>query len=95
MLPFSVVFAFSSNDDSDKLEGRWDLTVNVGKRNVPSWLEVRHSGIRTLVGHFVADGGSARPISEVFFKDGKMSFTIPPQWDDTKNPLVVEGELKN
>ena len=25
----------------------------------------------------------------------KHSFTIPPQWDDTKNPLVVEGELKN
>jgi len=95
LVPFSVVFAFTSNDDSDKLEGRWDLTVNIGKRNVPSWLEVRHSGIRTLVGHFVADGGSARPISEVFFKDGKMSFTIPPQWDDTKNPLVVEGELKN
>ena len=77
------------------LEGRWDLTVDMGGgRMAPSWLEVRHSGVKNLFGRFVADGGSARPISQVFFKDGKMSFTIPPQWDRTENNLVVEGVLE-
>lgn len=76
------------------LEGRWDLTVDMGGgRLAPSWLEVRHSGVKNLIGRFVADGGSARPIAQVFFKEGKMSFTIPPQWDRTENNLVVEGEL--
>jgi hypothetical protein len=76
------------------LEGRWDLTVDMGGgRLAPSWLEVRHSGEKYLIGRFVSDGGSARPVAQVFFKEGKMSFTIPPQWDDTENNLVVEGEL--
>jgi hypothetical protein len=43
------------------LEGRWDLTVDMGGgRMAPSWLEVRHSGVKNLFGRFVADGGSAR-----------------------------------
>lgn len=76
------------------LEGRWDLTVDMGGgRLAPSWLEVRHSGVKNLIGRFVADGGSARPVAQVFFKEGKLNFTIPPQWDRTENNLVVEGEL--
>jgi hypothetical protein len=49
--------------------------------------------VKNLIGRFVADGGSARPVAQVFFKDGKLNFTIPPQWDRTENNLVVEGEL--
>ena len=45
----------------------------------PSWLEVQHSGVRTLVGRFVYVNGSARPISKINFKDGKYSF-----WYDVK-----------
>lgn len=49
------------------LEGRWDLTVDMGGgRLAPSWLEVRHSGVKNLIGRFVADGGSARPVAQVF-----------------------------
>ena len=44
----------------ESLEGRWDITVTKGDKKLPSWLEVNHSGIRTLTGSFVADGGSAR-----------------------------------
>ncbi len=77
------------------LEGRWDLTVDMGGgRIAPSWLEVRHSGVKNLFGRFVADGGSARPVAQIFFKDGKLNFTIPPQWDRTENNLVVEGVLE-
>ena len=79
----------------ESLEGRWDITVTKGDRKLPSWLEVNHSGIRTLTGSFVADGGSARPVSKINFKDGKLSFRIPPQWDDSDQDLQVEGTLEN
>jgi len=75
------------------LEGRWDITINMSGKEVPSWLEVNHSGLSTLTGHFVGTGGSARPISKVNFSDGKMSFSIPPQWE-TGSDLSVEGTLQ-
>ncbi|HRI22741.1 MAG TPA: DUF1080 domain-containing protein, partial [Panacibacter sp.] len=77
------------------LEGRWDITVDEDGKKVPSWLEVHHSGLHTLVGQFVGSGGSARPISKINFTDGKMSFAIPPQWDESDNDLRVEGILEN
>jgi hypothetical protein len=43
----------------------------------------------------VGSGGSARPISIVYFKDNKMSFSIPPQWDREDKDLVVEAILKD
>ncbi len=79
--------------DSASLEGRWDMTINVAGKQVPSWFEVRHSGLHTLVGDFVGSGGSARPVSKVNFTGGKMSFTIPPQWENG-NDLSVEGSLQ-
>ncbi|MBE9463424.1 DUF1080 domain-containing protein [Dyadobacter subterraneus] len=75
------------------LEGRWDITVDVAGKPSPSWLEVRHSGNHTLIGQFVGFSGSARPISEVHFKDGKLSFEIPPQWERGDKNLTVEGTL--
>lgn len=75
--------------------GRWDITIprpDGGERS--AWLEVRHSGIQTLVGQFVGTSGSARPISQVEFKDGEMRFTIPPQWERTDGNLVVVGKLE-
>jgi hypothetical protein len=41
----------------------------------------------------VGDGGSARPVSQVFFDGIKLNFTIPAQWDHTENNLMVEGAL--
>jgi len=94
---FSAHFCFAINEIPKRqaIEGRWDLTVDLGDRLAASWLEVRLSGIKTLVGHFVADGGSARPISEVFFKDNKVSFHIPGQWEQSDKELIVEGTLKD
>ena len=79
------------NDPS--IEGRWDITVYADGKEFPSWLEVRHSGSRVLVGDFVGITGSARPISRVNFNDGKISFSIPPQWEEETNDLSVEGTL--
>lgn len=75
--------------------GRWDLTVDMGDRIAPSWLEVKLSGVKTLVGQFVADGGSARPIAQVQMKDGNIYFSIPPQWDRTDKDMVFEAKLEN
>ena len=94
-----VIFLLSSTMSSVSAQnespiGRWDLTVDVGNKLVPSWLEVKLSGMKTLVGYFVADGGSARPISKVNVNDGKISFSIPPQWDDSDKDMVFEAVLK-
>jgi hypothetical protein len=94
---FTMMFllAFSASSQSaSPLEGRWDLTVDQGFRIAPSWLEVRHSGIKMLNGYFVADGGSARPVSKVNFDGKNFSFAIPPQWERADNDLVVDGVLE-
>lgn len=91
----SALFATQTNAKplASPLEGRWDITVDVAGKPSPSWLEVRHSGTHTLVGQFTGFSGSARPVSEVVFKDGKMSFTIPPQWEKGDGNLKLEGTL--
>jgi hypothetical protein len=80
--------------DTISIEGRWDITVHQPGKEVPSWLEVTHSGVRTLIGRFVGGGGSARPISKINYKDGKISFSIPPQWEREDRDLSVEGRLQ-
>ena len=85
----------NSNAGEQPIIGRWDLTVQMNNQSAPSWLEVKLSGIKTLVGYFVGDAGSARPISKINFKDGKVSFSIPPQWDNSDNDMVFEGTLEN
>lgn len=75
------------------IEGRWDLTLTKDSKVLPSWLEVRNSGVNTLVGRFVYAFGSARPISEVKWEDGAFSFSIPPQWELGNKPLVFEGTV--
>jgi hypothetical protein len=95
----SLVLLFSAsicsvNAQTESPIGRWDLMVDLGDKVVPSWLEVKLSGIKTLVGYFVADGGSARPISKVNFVDGKVSFSIPAQWENSDKDMVFEAVLK-
>ena len=103
VMPFILLFTTIINASAyycrfDKaapssIEGRWDITVDVDGKKFPSWLEVRHSGLHMLVGQFVGIGGSARPVSRINFIDGKMSFSIPPQWEAEDNDLSVEGML--
>jgi hypothetical protein len=81
----------STENDNSKLEGRWDITLVMSGKEYPSWLEVDHSGFKTLVGRFVYSNGSARPISKVIFNGEKFSFTIPPQWEMETKDLEFEG----
>jgi hypothetical protein len=77
------------------IEGRWDMTVMMDGNEKPSWLEIRHSGTHRLFGYFVGDGGSARPVSSIKYINGKMSFTVPPQWEKEDNDIVIEGSLQD
>ena len=72
---------FIHAQEKESIIGKWDLEVIKQNQILPSWLEVKLSGVNTLVGYFVGESGSARPISEVFFHDGTVDFSIPPQWD--------------
>ena len=97
---FTILTAFSSFNamaaDEQSVIGRWDLTVTMGDRVVPSWLEVKLSGVKTLVGYFVADGGSARPIAHVqVAADGKIHFSIPPQWERAEKYMEFDAVLEN
>jgi hypothetical protein len=58
--------SFAADRDSINslpLLGRWDLTVHDGDNKYPSWIEVKLSGHSSLVGSYVGQFGSVRPVS--------------------------------
>src|SRR5690606_15688434 len=75
------------------LIGRWDITIDQDGKPAPSWLEVKLSGTKTIVGYFVGVVGSARPVAEIHFDNGKFHFTIPPQWEGGDGDFIIKGEL--
>src|SRR5438552_339894 len=70
--------------------GRWDLTIQNGDREQPSWLEIRPSGNQSLTGQLVGVAGSARPIGKVEYQGGVFRFSLPPQWEQGPNDLSFE-----
>ncbi len=78
----ALLLSFSTlAQEGHPLEGEWNLIITEDGKEVPSWLEVRHSGNKTMVGKFCYKFGSARPVAEVKIKEGKFSFSIPNQWE--------------
>lgn len=73
--------------------GRWDLKLTASDGVLPSWLEVQKSGNAALVGRFVAVVGSARPVSQIFFENDTLRFSIPPQWEEGDQDLRVESRV--
>ncbi|GIL23469.1 MAG: large multifunctional protein- glycosyl hydrolase [Bacteroidota bacterium] len=88
-----VLFATVTLQAQNKLEGRWNLVIEKDGQQLPSWLEIEHSGTKTLVGRFVYAFGSARPISVVNVTNEKFNFSIPPQWEPGDRNMDFEGEL--
>lgn len=84
---------------SDPILGRWDLTIEGTDGPYSSWLEVvaaKEPG--NYHGRFVGRFGSVRPIARIEFKQGRLEFTLPPQYEKmTKHLLFTarlsEGEL--
>jgi hypothetical protein len=79
------------------LIGRWDLVVEGADGRYPSWLEVKLSGYSTLVGSYVGQFGSARPIARVEYDSASQAirFTAPPQWEKRSDDVVVTGRLQD
>ncbi|MCM4171280.1 DUF1080 domain-containing protein [Arenibacter sp. TNZ] len=97
LMAFSLLLAFTTFSFAQQInpiEGRWDMVISQDGEELPSWLEIRHSGGRTLVGRFVYAMGSARPIAEVKMNDGQFSFAIPPQWEDGNTDMEFEGSMQ-
>ncbi len=80
--------------EANPIEGRWDMVIMQDGKELPSWLEIRHSGTHTLVGRFVYASGSARPIAEVKLTDGMFSFAIPPQWEPGEGDMEFTGSME-
>ncbi|SDQ84921.1 protein of unknown function [Pseudoxanthomonas sp. CF125] len=74
--------------------GRWDITLQTPAGAAPSWLEIRRSGLRTLVGQFVGIVGSARPISHIEVEDGELRFSIPAQWENGPEDLSFKARVQ-
>lgn len=86
-----LIVTVSFAQEGHPLEGKWNLTITEDGKEVPSWLEVRHSGNSTLVGSFCYKFGSARPVSEVKVSGNKFSFSIPAQWEPKGFDMQVIG----
>lgn len=84
--------AYPQKKQSAPVVGRWDLVVHGTAGDYPSWLEVRKSG-RSLVGSFVGQFGSARPISHVLVDKTRIQFLLPPQFEPRSDELIFEGTL--
>lgn len=84
----------SALSQSAPILGRWDLVVTGPDGPYPSWLEVTSSGRDALVGRFVGQFGSARPISRVEYTSGVLRFAIPHQWEQGDGDLRLEGKIE-
>ncbi|MCI0487602.1 MAG: DUF1080 domain-containing protein [Blastocatellia bacterium] len=77
----------------DKVIGRWDITVQAADgASYPSWLEVTRDGDK-LAGRFVGRTGSQRPVQNVEFADGQLSFNLPIQYERRASALVFKARL--
>ena len=92
LLLFLLTSANGTAQDYKDFEGRWNLIIEFNGKELPSWLEIRHSGHKTLVGRFVYAFGSARPISEIKYSGNNFSFEIPPQWEPGNRNMEFQGE---
>ncbi len=95
LMLLQVLFSAAFAQDAKTIEGTWDLVIEQEGEELPSWLEIKHSGYNTLVGRFVYAFGSARPISEIKLNDGKFNFSIPRQWEPEGQDMQFEGMMED
>jgi hypothetical protein len=77
------------------VEGRWDIIIQKDGKELPSWLEVMHSGRSTLWGRFVYAFGSARPVAQVKKNNNSYSFSIPVQWEPGTTDMEFSFTLQD
>ncbi|PIB25304.1 DUF1080 domain-containing protein [Maribacter sp. 4G9] len=88
-----VGFLTVRGQEGHLLEGRWNLTISQEGKDLPSWLEIMHSGNNTLIGRFTYAFGSARPVAEVKKFDEVFQFEIPPQWEPGASDMEFQFKM--
>lgn len=78
---------------ADPVLGAWDLTVHAPAGAYPSWLDVRLRKETELMGRFVGQFGSVRYLTRLDFRDGKIEFGVPVQYERQKTDLSFTGSL--
>ena len=75
--------------------GKWNLTVVTPRGGHAAWVELYHSGYRSMVGRYVGRIGAARPVGRAVWTaaDSTVRFTIPPEWD-TREDVQFEARLR-
>ena len=74
------------------IAGRWDLTIGVADKAYPSWLEITTQDSQ-LSGRFVGRMGSARPIKKIAFENGRLTFSLPVQYESFKTDMSFAATL--
>ncbi len=78
----------------ERIPGRWDVTVKTSDSSYPSWFEIRQTD-DGLEGSFVGRGGSARPMASVSYRDHRLSFHLPVQYERHATDLRFEGSWED
>ncbi len=92
MLAFLIAGSMAAASASKDVTGRWDLTIGPAGSSYPSWLEITRNDSR-LTGRFVGRVGSARPIKQIAFENGKLTFSLPIQYEKFKTDMSFTGTL--
>ena len=88
-----VCSPFCGFAQADSLLGKWNLILEENGKKVPMWLEIKKSGVSTLVGSYCYKFGSARPVSEIEHNNGFFSFSVPNQWEPKGFDMRVSGMI--
>ncbi len=91
-MPAGSSCAYSPKSSVAPFLGRWDLTLQAGEREYPSWLELTQVGGQ-LQARMVSRWGHARLLPKVALAYGRLSFVSPKEEEDRKDDMVFEGKL--
>jgi hypothetical protein len=92
LLIVGISSAYASSENAKAYMGRWDLTLNAGGKEYPSWLELSMDGGQ-LKAQMVGRWGNARQLPTADLKDGKLTFVSPKEEEGAKEDLKFEGKL--
>jgi hypothetical protein len=74
--------------------GQWDMNFNVGDRDINARLIISQKPDGALTGEWTKEQGE-HIISDIKFKDGKLTFTRKSKLDEFEFETYYEGVLKN
>ncbi len=74
--------------------GRWDLTLNDGVKDLPSWIEISSNGAQPAAS-FVGRWGNARPLPRIEITGSRIQFVSPKREEGGKDDMVFEGSISS